>query len=293
MRLQTNPSPSPTPNHSPNPNPNPNLHPNQLCINFTNERLLQLCLHDAFVATRAAYAAEGVPHASIAPPPLLQDNAECVNMLQGRLFPLLTEVLPPPPSTSLHLLPSPSTSSHFPPPPTVSPPPPPPCFHSHPPSISLHLPSSPSQICLLDHAALQKDGADPSQQQDTSALAPTDVKFCESAHASEAGGPLLLQPYQIGSRLRSSEGFVTRHSFNPSLTLNLTLALSHPHPPTRAPLTPPQGLSSSTLRAGSGTPSYRALPHAVPVRPASHRSLAEPPAAPSTPAGASALHRRI
>ena len=141
MRLQTNPSPSPTPNHSPNPNPNPNLHPNQLCINFTNERLLQLCLHDAFVATRAAYAAEGVPHASIAPPPLLQDNAECVNMLQGRLFPLLTEVLPPPPSTSLHLLPSPSTSSHFPPPPTVSPPPPPPCFHSHPPSISIHLPS--------------------------------------------------------------------------------------------------------------------------------------------------------
>jgi len=50
---------------------------------------------------------EGVPYASIAPPPLLQDNAECVHMLQGRLFPLLTE------------------------------------------------------ICLLDHAALHKDGADP------------------------------------------------------------------------------------------------------------------------------------
>ena len=30
----------------------------QLCINFTNERLLQLCLHDAFVATRAAYVEE-------------------------------------------------------------------------------------------------------------------------------------------------------------------------------------------------------------------------------------------
>ena len=67
-----------------------------------------------------------MPYASIAPPPLLQDNAECVHMLQGRLFPLLTE------------------------------------------------------ICLLDHAALHKDGADPAQQQDASALAPTDVKFCES-----------------------------------------------------------------------------------------------------------------
>ena len=91
----------------------------QLCINFTNERLLQLCLHDAFVATRAAYAAEGVPHASIAPPPLLQDNTECVNMLQGRLFPLLTEVLPSPPSTSLHLPPPPSTSLHLPPSPST------------------------------------------------------------------------------------------------------------------------------------------------------------------------------
>ena len=177
----------------------------QLCINFTNERLLQLCLHDAFVATRAAYAAEGVPHASIAPPPLLQDNTECVNMLQGRLFPLLTEVLPPPPSTSLHHPPPPSTTLHLPPPPSTS------LHHPPPPSTSLHLPPSPSQICLLDHAALQKDGTDPSQQQDASALAPTDVKFCESAHASEAGGPLLLQPYQIGSRLRSSEGFVIRH----------------------------------------------------------------------------------
>ena len=126
---------SPSPNQNPNPNPNPNLNPNQLCINFTNERLLQLCLHDAFVATRAAYAAEGVPHASIAPPPLLQDNAECVNMLQGRLFPLLTEVLPPYSSTSLHLPPPPSTSSpHLPPSPSIS------LFHSFHPSISsLHL----------------------------------------------------------------------------------------------------------------------------------------------------------
>ena len=140
MRLQTNPSPSPTPNHSPNPNPNPNLHPNQLCINFTNERLLQLCLHDAFVATRAAYAAEGVPHASIAPPPLLQDNAECVNMLQGRLFPLLTEVLPSSPSTSSHLPPPPLISLHLPlslhlPHPPVSIP-----IHPPSPSISLRLP---------------------------------------------------------------------------------------------------------------------------------------------------------
>ena len=203
----------------------------QLCINFTNERLLQLCLHDAFVATRAAYAAEGVPHASIAPPPLLQDNAECVNMLQGRLFPLLTEVLPPPPSVCLHLHlppsaslclhlpPSPSISLYLPPPPSISIhlPPSPSIFYLPPSSLPApsHLPpislASPSQICLLDHAALQKDGADPSQQQEASALAPTDVKFCESAHASEAGGPLLLQPYQIGSRLRSSEGFVIRH----------------------------------------------------------------------------------
>ena len=98
-----------------------------------------------------------MPYASIAPPPLLQDNAECVHMLQGRLFPLLTE------------------------------------------------------ICLLDHAALHKDGGDPALAGvDASALAPTDVKFCESAHASEAGGPLLLQPYQVRVRVRVRVGVGVR-----------------------------------------------------------------------------------
>ena len=150
----------------------------QLCINFTNERLLQLCLHDAFVATRAAYAAEGVPHASIAPPPLLQDNAECVNMLQGRLFPLLTEVLSPPPSVCLHLHLPPSAyiSLHLP----LSP------------SISLYLPPSPSTSLHLLLSSISLPA--PSQLPPTSLPSPSHLPLrsaCSTTRRCKRTAPTL------------------------------------------------------------------------------------------------------
>ena len=64
----------------------------QLCINFTNERLLHFALRAAFLAQAAAYAAEGVEVSTVPPPALLQDNLECVKLISERLLPALNSL---------------------------------------------------------------------------------------------------------------------------------------------------------------------------------------------------------
>ena len=142
----------------------------QLCINFTNEKLLQLCLYDAFLAQAATYVAEGVPHHTIPPPTLLRDNADCVAMLNGRLFPLLAE------ATALERA-----------------------------GAGAGRASSSAAADAGDAAADSRDAAE------QGAMTRADQNFCEALHAAEVGSPLLLQPHQVGSRLRASEGFVLRH----------------------------------------------------------------------------------
>ena len=142
----------------------------QLCINFTNEKLLQLCLYDAFLAQAATYVAEGVPHHTIPPPTLLRDNADCVAMLNGRLFPLLAE------ATALERAGAGAGRA--------------------------------SSSAAADASAAAADSRDAAEQ---GAMTRADQNFCEALHAAEVGSPLLLQPHQVGSRLRASEGFVLRH----------------------------------------------------------------------------------
>ena len=68
----------------------------QLLINFTNEKLLHLCLHDSFTKQLALYTDEGILDNATSrvagTPAAMARNIACIELLGTRLLPLLNSI---------------------------------------------------------------------------------------------------------------------------------------------------------------------------------------------------------